>query len=357
MLTTSSQTDPLLIPFLAATDDVEEAFLLARLITEHVDPVIREVLRYKLRFDAGRDGVRFQNPDVEEIQGEIRLHLLKRLRDLKRSPSDRPVNNLRSYAATVARNGCDEYLRRKYPRRRQLKDKVRYCLTNTPKFALWEDAESGLMCGLAAWKSGAAPSFQHLKPEAKERVEELCDRLRDIDAGRLAIRDLITAIFEASGGMLELDCLTGVMTRLLGIEDLPEESLDEHDNFTALRPGDRDARPDMMIEQRQILEHLWGEICLLSRPQRIALLLNLRSPQGINIITLFPLTRVATFEQIAEALEIPAKPFEELCAKLPMDDQSIAQFLGVTRQQVINLRRSARDRLDRRIRAVRKGRA
>jgi hypothetical protein len=93
---------------------------------------------------------------------------------------------------------------------------------------------------------------------------------------------------------------------------------------------------------------LWGEIQLLPRAQRVALLCNLKSPQGVNVITLFPAARVATFEQLAEALEIPPREFEVLWGRLPLDDLSIAEYLKITRQQVINLRRSARDRLLRR---------
>jgi hypothetical protein len=35
--------------------------------------------------------------------------------------------------------------------------------------------------------------------------------------------------------------------------------------------------------------------------------------------------------------------------ELPLDDQAIASILGVTRQQVINLRKSGRERLQRRM--------
>jgi hypothetical protein len=89
----------------------------------------------------------------------------------------------------------------------------------------------------------------------------------------------------------------------------------------------------------------------LPRRQRAALLLNLRNPNGVNVITLFPATGVATVEQIAEALEMTCEEFEKLWGALPMDDLSIAEYLGATRQQVINLRKNAREKLMRRIQA------
>ena len=90
----------------------------------------------------------------------------------------------------------------------------------------------------------------------------------------------------------------------------------------------------------------------MPRRQRIALLLNLRNPHGINVITLIPTTGVATFEQIAQALEIPAAEFEQLWVELPLDDLRLAAYLGATRQQVINLRKTARERLLKRMRAL-----
>jgi hypothetical protein len=44
--------------------------------------------------------------------------------------------------------------------------------------------------------------------------------------------------------------------------------------------------------------------------------------------------------------------FNEDRYKLPLDDATIAGLLGATRQQVINLRKCARERLERRMSAV-----
>lgn len=108
-----------------------------------------------------------------------------------------------------------------------------------------------------------------------------------------------------------------------------------------------------VIEQHEQLQQLWVEICQLSRRQRVALLFNLRNPRGINVITLVPATGLTKFEQIAGALEITPKQFEAIWARLPIDDLSIAEYLGATRQQVINLRKNARERLARRMKTIR----
>lgn len=351
VLTAPSQIDPLLLPFLESAGDMEEVSLLTRLIHEHADPVIRQILSHKLQFYFSRNEMRSQNPDVEEIRSDIHLCLLKRLRELKGDPSARPVSNLRGYIAAIARNSCDGYLRRKYPGRRRLKDKVRYCLSSKSEFALWEDAEFGSVCGLAEWKSKGAAAFTHPGPRQADVTDDIYLRLRGIDPNRLDMRSLIMAVFEACGGPIELDHLTGLIAGLWGVEDGPAEPLDEYDGLLLPNVAGSYASPEAIVERHEILRKLWVEICQLSRAQRIALLLNLRSEHGVNIITLFPATGIATFEQIADALDLPNEQFEELWADLPMDDLSIAHYLGVTRQQVINLRRSARDRLLRRISA------
>ena len=85
--------------------------------------------------------------------------------------------------------------------------------------------------------------------------------------------------------------------------------------------------------------------------QRMALLLNLRD-EGGGVAGLLPITGIATVRQIAAALEMADEDFAGLWPRLPLDDASIAGLLGVTRQQVINLRKCARERLARRMKAI-----
>ncbi len=79
-----------------------------------------------------------------------------------------------------------------------------------------------------------------------------------------------------------------------------------------------------------------------------ALLLNLRDVQE-NVITLLPALGVASMRAISDALEIPYGEFLRLWNELPLEDAAVAARLGLTRQQVINLRKSARERLTRRM--------
>ncbi|HEX7771867.1 MAG TPA: hypothetical protein VF435_05565, partial [Pyrinomonadaceae bacterium] len=77
--------------------------------------------------------------------------------------------------------------------------------------------------------------------------------------------------------------------------------------------------------------------------------LNLKDASGFGCITLFPAIGIATIRQLATALELSAERLAELWNELPIEDARIAELLGLTRQQVINARKSGRERLARRL--------
>jgi DNA-directed RNA polymerase specialized sigma24 family protein len=333
VVVSASQIDPSLLPFLDASNAPEEAAALARLNAEEIEPTIRRGLGYKLGFS---------RPELEELHNDIQLRLLKRLRALKQDPTENQIVNLRGYVATVTRNTCDEYLRQRYPLRRSLRDKVRRHLLSHHEFALWEDNDNWL---------AALSDWQDHKPKAEpdELQERLKTEWQSVDVQRLNLQELLTTIFRVARGPIDLEVLTDLIAELWGVEDRPAESLDAVTNAALDEQPGADINPATTIERRQSLQLLWREICQLPRRQRVALLLNLRNPNGINVITLLPATGVATFEQIAQTLEIPANEFEQLWARLPLDDLFLADYLGATRQQVINLRKTARERLVKRM--------
>ena len=62
-----------------------------------------------------------------------------------------------------------------------------------------------------------------------------------------------------------------------------------------------------------------------------------------------PATGIASWPQIAAVLEMDDDRLQALVPGLPHDDHTIAGLLQVTRRQVINLRKCARERLARRL--------
>ena len=80
------------------------------------------------------------------------------------------------------------------------------------------------------------------------------------------------------------------------------------------------------------------------------MLLNLKDSEGRGCIALFSITGIATLRELAGVMEMSAEKFAELWNELPLEDSRIAELLGLTRQQVINARKSGRERLGRRLR-------
>jgi hypothetical protein len=169
----------------------------------------------------------------------------------------------------------------------------------------------------------------------------------DIRSARLV--NLLEAIFRKVSAPIELEVLVNTVADLQGIKDVPFAPDPYEGEDWAAPSADSRTKFATALEHRSYLQRLWAEIVQLPLSQRTALLLNLKDMQE-GVIMLLPLTGVATIRQIAAALAIPAEEFARLWNELPLDDAAIALRLGLTRQQVINLRKSARARLSRRMR-------
>ncbi|HKQ78454.1 MAG TPA: hypothetical protein VJ810_32440 [Blastocatellia bacterium] len=355
MKAADSQIDALLLPYIHAAHEPDSERLLAALVSEYVEPVIRRVIRSKLRARFDRLGRSPGNPDAEDLYSETLVQLLSRLKQLKASPQDKAIGDLRGYVAVLSYHACYEHLRLKYPQRHNLKNKLRYLLTHRPGLALWENESGDLVGGFGAWRE-----------RTKERTRS--DRLRQLlDDPQAALRstaalgdfqranpaDLAAAIFNHTNHPIELDDLVEIVAALWNVKDIVEQSREgdeKNDQFARL--ADQRADLGTEVERRLFLKWLWEEIVQLPVRQRVALLLNLRDEQGGGVAALLPIAGVATLRQIAAALEMEDEEFARLWPRLPLDDASIAGLIGAARQQVINLRKCARERLARRMKAI-----
>jgi hypothetical protein len=340
-----SGSDAVLLPYLQAETDEESEQSLVQLISEHVDPVVREVSRRKLRLTWASGGMDAPaSTQTEDIRGDVIVDLLARLRKLKADPREAAIADLRGYVAVMATHACYRYLRRKHPQRHILKEKLRYLLLRQNGLALWKSEEGEWVAGFAAWRA-RQPVADAARIETLTRNPSACvpAELFTRDSARPAA--LLAAIFDYAGGALPLDALVNAVAGLWGIEDR-----EERDDDALARVIDRRAGAADELEARQYLCLLWEEISQLPLRQRAALLLSLKEEHGRSLLALLPLMGIASMRQIAEALEITAAQLAELWQQLPLDDARIAARLQLTRQQVINLRKSARARLARRMR-------
>jgi hypothetical protein len=205
-----------------------------------------------------------------------------------------------------------------------------------------------LIAGFAAWR-GRAPAPSEKLRQLPDDEKFLARARRPGAEGQEAkLNDLLAAIFDYVGGPVAFDELVSVVAALLQVKDeTPASTEEEMEAGGAQLVSDEDVA--WRVEKRIFLQRLWEEVRELPLAQRAALLLNLRESDGRGCLALFPATGVATLRQIAEALEISAEQLAELWLQLPLGDATIAGLLNLTRQQVINLRKSARERLARRL--------
>jgi RNA polymerase sigma factor (sigma-70 family) len=361
--------DPLLLPFVGASDAHEAQWCVEELIERHARPIVRDIVQRKVRRRAGWGDV---IDAAEDVEADVVMQLLARLRDLRAGHDTEPIADFASYAAVAAYHGCHRYVRALYPLRARLKNRIRYLLARHETFTIWPGSRATQLCGRHVWRGR-----DEEEPEAAARLREIRDRpdtLDDVIArehassprdGRGAPLDeaaLVTVILAHVAGPIDLDDLCAVVAARLGIRDAPPSAPSgrgrgggrDEEKGTDWEARIPDAQPSVVttLVDGERLRRLWQELLQLPVRQRAALLLNLRDADGHGMIATLPLTGVATMREIAAALEMPAVEFAALWRDLPLEDRRIAELLAITRQQVINLRKCARERLARRLRGT-----
>ena len=345
--------DKILLPFLQAGNERESESLLARLVSEHADPVIMSILKRKLGVSLTLADGTYNNQNALEIASDVHTLLLVQLNRLKRQPATTSISDFRGYVAIKTYTAYNAYLRRKHPRRWRLKNRLRYLFSHRPAFALWQNTEGKWLCGLASWHDEVKESV------SSQHRGRLRDRLLSSEKLRSSFEsseesdptDALMMVFEAVGCPVELDELANVLAEMWRIIEPTESTALSEKELGKIYENLADPRAsfDITLDRHLYLQRLWGEILQLPTRQRAVLLLNLRDEQGAGALALLPLIGIASMRAIAQALEVPEEQMANLWYDLPLDDTVIARLLGCTRQQVINLRKAARARLRRRM--------
>src|SRR5436189_4431623 len=95
----ANHIDEMLLPFVEARDEALSQQLLAQLVVDHAEPIIRDIVRHKLR--AGFSSDSRSTDDAEEIRSEVIVHLLSRLNELREDPAEKHISNFHGYVASV----------------------------------------------------------------------------------------------------------------------------------------------------------------------------------------------------------------------------------------------------------------
>lgn len=339
-------SDSMLAPFLAATSESTSDDLLRAIIDEHAEPIIKKILRSKLRVPLNERGTQ-QNQDALEIAGDLRATIVSTLRALRQDRDQTAIASFPDYVAIKTYSACVDYFREKHPQRWRLKNLLRRRLRQNPRFALWQAEDKRWYASLSERQETGTKAEE---PGAFDSAPQSTDG--KLSEAQLKSDEFLDALFERSGGPIAFDEVVRTAAESWHIHDPPTESIDtgglERDStFTSSEP-----RVDLALEQRLLFEQVWLEVCQLPVLQRAALLLNLRDSRDGGVISFLPFLGVASKEGLARLLEMPYADFQKLWNELPLDDSRIAQMFGITRQQVINLRKTARERLVRRTRRL-----
>jgi len=314
--------DPLLRELIEAVSEPDRRNAIERVLTE-AKPLIASVLA------RSRSGA-FRREDVDDVGSTVMMRLVRRLQIVP-SNRDAAITNFREFTARLTYNAVYEVLRRRFPQRTRVKNRLRYVLTHDDRFATWLVAEQSV-AGLRNWRHrlDVVAIATLAMSEAEPRM------LAEDHTG-----DAVEAVLNHFGRPLLLNDLTDILAGLWGMSDVMPDEVPEALETTT--PHDR-------FEIHEHLCGVWGEVKELPPQQCIALLLNLRDVDGMNALALFVLLNVAGLEEIAAVLDMTTERLSEIWSELPVDDLTIASILGKSRQQVINLRKSARERLARRMR-------
>src|SRR5437667_11085637 len=95
-VTASRELDVLLQAFLREPVEAESNRLLERLLCEHAQPLVKQIIRARLHLYPRYANDPRELQDSEDLSNEVTLKLLKRLRECKANPPDYAFSDFRS---------------------------------------------------------------------------------------------------------------------------------------------------------------------------------------------------------------------------------------------------------------------
>src|ERR1043165_1941783 len=201
--------DVLLEPLLTEVSDVRADEILSQLITDHAEPVIKGVIRFKLRLNTFREAQREESDDIHQ---EVVLQLLAQLQRFRKLPDTHPITDVRGMAAVIAHRTCARWMRRQFPERHALKNRLHYLMTRQRGFALWQDQDGKLVAGFEVWREQKKPARSFTD------VEKLPAHIRALKSDKAQqLAETVASILNFLGGPVEFDELVSGLAAIQGI--------------------------------------------------------------------------------------------------------------------------------------------
>jgi hypothetical protein len=334
-----------------------------------LDPLIRSVIQRKMRVRLDpRDG-REMTQRAWDCYQNVYLELVEKLQGIE-AGQEEPIQNLEAYVRALTSNTISDELRRGNKDRTRLKARLRYFLSQQPAFALWAGSDERFWCGLSGWPAQRAV----LAPGA--RVATLAPMpVKPLELMKTADwRDLLDGIFTDLDGPVWLDTLVAILAPWFGITsvapDFPDDDEEdvERTELPSPQPG-----PEQLARAREWLKWVWDTMASFDRRWLIAYFLNLpmdNRTKERGEIQVFPAAGIASIGDIGKRLALspgeyailkrelaqnlpsgeeissPELRLAALWQHLPLADDCIGAMLGLTRQQVANLRMTASAKLN-----------
>jgi DNA-directed RNA polymerase specialized sigma24 family protein len=326
-----STSDPLLADYLEANDSATRDDALRTLLERDAAPIIRGVLQRKQ-----------SNGAEEDVTSAAREQLIRQLGALRSGERQTPIRDFRSYVAGVAYSAWADHLRNEHPERSALLNRIRYLLENRTAekgFALWETPNARKWCGFPEWVTGEpktpTPKLQWL---LSDPVLAARQAFGNRYWQRNELSTLVADLFRWLETPIELRDLVFVVAEILEMagRNEPVETQLEDERVTGTYPS---AAEELIW--KEYLLWLWRQLTQLSARQCAAFLLN------SGVLRDFELLGIASIRSLAPRFGMTAEHLAQVWQRLPLDDREIAGELNCERQQVINLRRVARDTLSR----------
>jgi len=323
--------DNLLLRLLNVRDEQERQQCLDELLTIHVAPIIRQVLRLRLGLYVNAQGVNENNHDAQDLYQEAMTRMVEILHSDQRSLAT--IENFEHYVARVVSNLCIDFLRSKHPARARLKDGLRDVFRRHGDLVSWQH-EDEILCGFAAWRNTGKPAISDYDVEAKMNAF-LAARFADQDVRAVPLSRVVAELFDWIGGPVQIDVLVSMLAYVRDIREQEIESWDDHVAAEFEHNSRRRTRSvESDIETNEVLRRLWHIVKHLPPKQRDAFALRFHDDAGRDLFTVLLAAGIVDWKDLAEGLGRSVADLARLWTQMPMDSATAANELRTSRENV-----------------------